>query len=259
MKVGLVLSGGGSRGIAHLGVMQALEEAGVTINIIAGSSSGAIAGALYGSGHNPQKILEIVRTIKLFKLIRPAISISGLLKMESAELLYRQHILDDTFEALSVPLIVAATDLCRGKTAYFTEGPLIRPLMASTCIPVVFDPIKVDGQLYIDGGLLNNFPAEVLTERCDKIIGSHCNPIDEDFQLGNFRTMLERTFLLTINANAYSRRRYCDIFLEPPELKTFKVFDLARADDIFQIGYDYARQYHEQFLELAEAQHVRSN
>ena len=254
MKVGLVLSGGGSRGIAHLGVMQALEEAGVSISMISGSSSGAIAGALYGSGHSPQDILRIVRDIKLFKLIRPAISASGLLKMESAELLYRQHILDDTFESLSVPLIVAATDLCYGKTVYFTEGPLIRPLMASTCIPVVFDPIEVDGRLYIDGGLLNNFPAEVLTGQCDKIIGSHCNPIDENFQIGNFRTMLERTFLLTINANAYSRRRFCDIFIEPPALKEFKVFDLNRADDIFQIGYDYAKEMEDQFLPLAEQQ-----
>lgn len=254
MKIGLVLSGGGSRGIAHLGVMKALEEAGITISIIAGSSSGAIAGALYGSGYSPEKILEIVREIKLFRLIRPAISISGLLKMESAELLYRQHILEDTFEALSIPLIVAATDLGLGKTVFFTEGPLIRPLMASTCIPVVFDPIEVNGSYFVDGGVLNNFPAETLVGKCDKIIGLHCNPVDEAFRLGNFRTMLERTFLLTINANAYSRRKFCDIFIEPPDLKTFKVFDIARADEIFQIGYDYAKTMHNQFVELANQQ-----
>ncbi len=254
MKIGLVLSGGGSRGIAHLGVLQVLEEAGVAINMMAGSSSGAIVAALYGSGHSPQDILAIVRDINLFKLIRPAISVSGLLRMESAEVLYRQHILDDTFESLSIPLIVTATDLRRGKTVYFSEGPLIRPLMASTCIPIVFDPIEVDGRLYVDGGLLNNFPAEALTAQCDKIIGSHCNPIDDNFQLGNFRTMVERTFLLTINANAYSRRPFCDIFIEPPALKTFRVFDLGRADDIFQIGYDYAKQKQDQFLALAEQQ-----
>jgi NTE family protein len=254
MKIGLVLSGGGARGIAHLGVMKALEEAGITISIIAGSSSGAVAGALYGSGYGPEQILEIVREIKLFRLIRPAISISGLLKMESAELLYRKHILEDTFEALSIPLIVAATDLGLGKTVYFTEGPLIRPLMASTCIPVVFDPIVVNGSFFVDGGVLNNFPAEVLTGKCDKIIGSHCNPVDDAFRMGNFRTMLERTFLLTINANAYSRRKFCDVFIEPPLLKTFKVFDIARAEEIYQIGYDYAKTMHDQLVELAQQQ-----
>ena len=254
MKIGLVLSGGGSRGVAHLGVIKALEEAGITISMISGSSSGAIAGALYGSGHSPEKIVEIVRDIKPLKLFRPAISKSGLLKMDSTELIYRQHILDDTFEALSIPLIVAATDLCQGKTVYFSEGKLIRRLMASTCIPVVFDPVEVDGKLYLDGGLLNNFPAEVLTGQCDKIIGSHCNPIDENFRSGNFKTILERTFLLTINANAYPRRRFCDIFIEPPALKTFKVFDMARADEIFRIGYDYAKGMQDEFLALAEQQ-----
>ena len=253
MKVGLVLSGGGARGVAHLGLIKVLEELGIQISIMAGSSSGAIAGALYGSGHRPEQIVEMVRDIKPYRIMRPAVSRSGFLKMESADLLYRQHIVDDTFEALSIPLIIAATDLQAGKTVYFSDGPLIRPLMASTCIPVVFDPIEVNGRLYIDGGVLNNFPAEALVGQCDTIIGSHCNPVDEDFRSGNFKTILERTFLLTINANAYSRRALCDIFIEPPALKTFKVFDMARADDIFQIGYDYASGLRSALLALVDA------
>ena len=239
--------------MAHLGLIKVLEELGITVSVMAGSSSGAIAGALYGSGHTPEAITRIVRDIKPFSLIRPAVSRSGFLKMESADLLYRQHIIDDTFEALSIPLTIAATDLHSGKTVYFSEGPLIRPLMASTCIPVVFDPIEVNGRLYIDGGVLNNFPAEALVGQCDKIIGSHCNPVDEHFRSGNFKTILERTFLLSINANAYSRRGLCDIFIEPPLLKDFRVFDMARADEIFQIGYDYARGQRDQLLALVES------
>ena len=254
MNVGLVLSGGGARGVAHLGVIKVLEELGITISVIAGSSSGAIAGALYGSGIEPEKIVDIVRDLKPFSLIRPAVSRSGFLRMDTAELLYHQHILDDTFEALSIPLIITATDLQTGKTVYFSEGPLIRPLMASTCIPVVFDPVEVEGRLYIDGGILNNFPAEVLIGQCDKIIGSHCNPVDDDFRTGNFRTILERTFLLSINANAYSRRQFCDLFIEPLALKPFRVFDTARADDIFQIGYDYAKGMRGELLAVVEKQ-----
>ena len=254
MKVGLVLSGGGARGIAHLGVIKMLEEAGVTINAIAGSSSGAIVGALYGSGYRPTEILVILRDLKLFQLVRPAMSLSGFLKMETAELLYRQHILEDTFAALSIPLIVAATDLRRGKTVYFSEGPLVRPLMASTCIPVVFEPIEFDGRLYVDGGLLNNFPAEALAGQCDVIIGSHCNPIDENFQTGNFKKMMERTFLLTINVNAYSHRQFCDIFIEPPALKGYDLFDIGRADEMFQIGYEYAKSMEDQLLALTKPQ-----
>ena len=246
MKLGLVLSGGGSRGIAHLGILKVLDEIGIQIDAIAGSSSGAIAGALYASGYSPDDILEIIQETSFLKLIRPAISKTGLLKMDSAEWLYTKYIKKNTFEDLHTPLTLTATDLCRGKTVYFSKGELIRPLMASTCIPVVFEPISVNGKLFVDGGLLNNFPAEALVGTCDKIIGLHCNPVDDTFKVMNMKTMLERTFLLTINANAYSRRKYCDFFIEPPNLKTYKVFDLGRAEEIFQIGYDYAKTLEEE-------------
>ncbi|MEM6845696.1 MAG: patatin-like phospholipase family protein [Bacteroidota bacterium] len=239
--IGLVLSGGGARGIAHLGVLKVLDELGIEIGAIAGSSSGAIAGALYASGYSPDEILQIINETNFFRLIRPAISKTGLLKMDSAEWLYNKYLSHNSFENLRIPLTINATDLCQGRTVYFSEGELIRPLMASTCIPVMFEPISVQGKLFVDGGLLNNFPAEALVSICDNIIGSHCNPIDDTFEVINMRTMLERSFLLTINANSYARRNYCDLFIEPPLLKTYHIFDLGKADEIFQIGYDYAK------------------
>jgi NTE family protein len=241
MKLGLVLSGGGSRGIAHLGVLKVLDEIGIQIDAIAGSSSGAIAGALYANGYSPDDILKIIQETSFLKLIRPAISRTGLLKMDSAVWLYQKYLPHNSFESLNIPLTINATDLCKGKAVYFSKGELIRPLMASTCIPVMFEPVSVSGKLFVDGGLLNNFPAESLIGTCDKIIGLHCNPIDDTFQVMNIKTMLERTFLLTINANSYSRRKYCDFFIEPPALKTYNILDLKRAEEIFQIGYDYAK------------------
>ncbi|MGB3587230.1 MAG: patatin-like phospholipase family protein [Tunicatimonas sp.] len=240
-KLGLVLSGGGARGIAHLGILKVLDEIGIRIDAIAGSSSGAIAGAMYASGYSPDDILQIINETNFFKLIRPAISKTGLLKMDSAEWLYQKYFTENSFEGLQIPLTINATDLYKGKAVYFTKGALIRPLMASTCIPVMFEPTLVNGRLYVDGGLLNNFPAEALIGTCDKIIGLHCNPIDDSFRVMNLKTMLERTFLLTINANSYSRRKYCDFFIEPPALKTYQIFELGKADEIFQIGYDYAK------------------
>ncbi|WKN42057.1 patatin-like phospholipase family protein [Tunicatimonas pelagia] len=241
-QLGLVLSGGGARGIAHLGVLKVLDELGIKIGAITGSSSGAIAGALYASGYSPDDILRIINETNFFRLIRPAISKTGLLKMDSAEWLYDKYLPKNSFEELKIPLTINATDLRKGKTVYFSKGELIRPLMASTCIPVMFEPISFQHQLYVDGGLLNNFPAEALIGSCDKLIGLHCNPIDDTFKVMNIRTMLERTFLLTINANSYSRRKYCDFFIEPPALNTYHIFDLGKANEIFQIGYNYARE-----------------
>lgn len=250
MKLGLILSGGGARGIAHLGVLKVLDEIGIQIDAIAGSSSGAIAGALYASGYSPDDILQIIEDTNFLKLIRPAISKTGLLKMDSAEWLYKKYLKQNSFEELKIPLTINATDLCKGRAVYFSRGELIRPLMASTCIPVMFEPTSVNGKLYVDGGLLNNFPAEALIGSCDKIIGLHCNPIDDTFQVMNMKTMLERTFLLTINANSYSRRKYCDFFIEPPALKTYQIFDLGKANEIFQIGYEYAKSLQAELMQF---------
>jgi NTE family protein len=241
MKIGLVLSGGGSRGIAHLGMIKALLEFEVPIDIISGSSSGAIAGALFSYGYAPDEILTIVSEISFLKLLKPAISKTGLLRMDSTENLFRKYFAEDDFNALKIPLTVCTTDLCRGRSVYFSEGPLLKPLMASSCIPVFFDPINIDGELYVDGGLLNNFPTQPLLAKNVRIIGLHSNPVDESFKLSNVKNMFERTFLLTINANSYHHIQDCDLFLEPPGLKKIKVFDTKKAKEIFEIGYHYAR------------------
>lgn len=241
MKIGLVLSGGGSRGISHLGMIKALQEFEVPIDIISGSSSGAIAGALFSYGYSPDEILKIVSEISFLKLLKPAISKTGLLRMDSTESLFRKYFDEDNFSALKIPLTVCATDLCKGRSVYFSEGPLLKPLMASSCIPVFFDPITIDGELYVDGGLLNNFPTQPLLAKNVRIIGLHSNPVDESFKLSNVKNMFERTFLLTINANSYHHVQDCDLFLEPPGLKKIKVFDTKKAKEIFEIGYQYAR------------------
>lgn len=252
MKIGLALSGGGTRGIAHLGVLKFLDELQIPVAAISGTSSGAIVGALYSYGYKPDEILEIIQEIKLLKLIKPAISKTGLLRMEATQVLFKKYLKKDDFAALKIPLTVTATDLCKGKSIYFTQGELIRPLMASSCIPVIFDPIQIGDNWYVDGGILNNFPVLPLVGHCDKIIGSHSNPVDETFRLGNVKTMFERTFLLAINSNSYHGIKDCDIFLEPPGLKKVKVFDLNISREIFQAGYDYARSREKDLLGLVE-------
>lgn len=246
MKIGIVLSGGGSRGIAHLGILKAFEEMGIKPNIISGCSSGAIIGALYASGYTPDQILQIIKDIKLLKIIRPALKKTGLLKMEVTKALYHQYISDNSFENLQIPLIVTVTDLQTGKTQYFSSGELILPVMASSSMPVFFDPVRINGKCYVDGGLLNNFPCEILLGKCDKIIGFHSNPVDEAFELTNIRAVIERTFLLTINANAKTQAEFCDFIIEPPLLKRHRVFAFHKADEIFQIGYEYTLSIQDQ-------------
>lgn len=236
-KIGIALSGGGIRGVAHLGVLKALNEAGIHPDYVSGTSAGAIAGTLYCYGYTPDEIFELIVRTKFFKFLRPAISWKGILTMEVIEPLYGQYIQTNNFAELKVPLFIAATNLSKGHVAYFSEGEIIRPLMASSCIPGVFDPIIMHDELYVDGGVLNNMPIDPLEELCEVIIGVNCNHLPEVHDVSNMRKMIERSVILAMNCNVYNRKPRCDYFIEPPGLAHFGVFDIKRAKEIFDAGY----------------------
>lgn len=245
-KIGIALSGGGVRGIAHLGVLKALNQQGIFPNRISGSSAGAIAGALYASGLNPDEIFEIIVKTNYFKFLRPAISWTGILKMDSVEELFLKYFPEDAFASLKLPLSIAATDLKRAKVVYFSEGKLIRPLMASSCIPGMFDPIAIDRHYYIDGGVLNNLPIEPLDGICDVVIGVNCNHLPDEHNIKNIKNLIERTVIMSMNYNVYSRRGKCDFFIEPKGLAKYGVFDIKKAKDIFDAGYEAAMNFIEE-------------
>lgn len=238
MKVGLALSGGGIRGVAHLGVIKALEENGIGFSMISGTSAGSIAGALYCAGFSVDRILEIVLDIRTTRFIQLALSWKGVLKMDAIRKFLGQYLPDDSFDSLKIPLVIAATNIRSGRTEYFSDGPLIPAICASSCIPVLFDPVSFNGELYIDGGILNNLPVEPLEDKCDIIIASHSNPVDKNSDPKNARDVMERALMLAITCNAYSRKPLCDYFIEPWGLESFKVLDINKASRIFQIGYD---------------------
>jgi NTE family protein len=240
MKFGIAFSGGGSRGIAHLGILKALGEFEIHPDIISGSSAGSIIGALYAYGYKPDEILEIVLKTKLLRILRPAFTRSGLLTLEKTYDFFNSLLPTDSFDSLKIPMFICATNVKNGRSTFFSSGSLIRSVMASSAIPVIFSPVEIEGNHYIDGGLTNNMPVDPLIGHCDKIIGLHCNPVDKDYDTGNMKELLERTFLITINGNVESRKKNCDLFLEPYELKKFGAFDFAKSKEIFDIGYKYA-------------------
>ncbi len=242
MKTGLVLSGGGARGIAHIGVLQALEEMNVRPHVLSGTSSGSIVAAFYCHGYKPKEILEVFKTTRFYKLIWPALRTSGLLNMQRAGKLFQQYFPDNRFETLKIPLYVTATSLKTGNAKVFHEGPLTEALMASSAIPVLFHPVRIDGEDYVDGGIVNNLPVEPVMEQCDHLIGSHSNTVDGNYQTGGFRSVMERSLLIAINGNVVSRKRMCDMLLEPPLLKHYRVFDFSKADEIYEVGYRYTME-----------------
>jgi len=237
MNIGLVLSGGGARGIAHLGVLKFLEEKNITISHISGTSAGAIVGAFYAAGYESGRIAEIIKTVNFFSLIRPAFSSTGFFKSEKISAVYSKH-LPANFEELKTPLWVSAINVEKGKTTFFQSGNLYKPILASCCLPMFFQPIEINNNLYMDGGILNNLPVEPLLTLCDKIIGVNVNSTDDHFKPKNMTKITQRCIELAISCNVGLRRKYCDLYIEPSRLKTCSMFNLTNIDDLIRYGYD---------------------
>src|SRR5664279_4685935 len=141
-KVGLVLSGGGTRGFAHLGVIQALNEAGIFPDVISGTSAGALVGVLYADGYSPREIMTLMSGASRFDFMRPAMPREGLLQINGVIKILKSSLRSKIFSELRIPLFVSATDLNNGKVVYFSEGDLFQPVIASASIPVLFQPVK---------------------------------------------------------------------------------------------------------------------
>jgi len=239
--IGVALSGGGARGIAHLGVLKALNEAGVKPDIISGTSAGALVGALYCAGNSPDECLKIIQKTNVLSVFRPSFSWKGLLSIDKLATALINY-LPQTFAELKKPLIIAATEINKGETEYFTEGDLVPAILASSCIPVIFKPYVINGHNYVDGGILNNLPTEELKHRVETLIGVSCNPYGLVEKLENARHLMERSALLAINGNTMKSRALCDVFIEPPGLVKFSGFKLSQAQQIFDEGYEFTVQ-----------------
>jgi NTE family protein len=239
-KLSLALSGGGARGIAHLGVLAALEELGLPVGALAGASSGAIVGTLYAAGFAPREILRLLQATSIPRLTRPVFGRQGLLGLDAVGQLLERHLgAGLRFEDLRLPLALVATDLEAGESVYFSEGPLLLPLLGSAAVPIVYRPIEYQGRQLVDGGLLNNLPIEPLLPLGYPIVGVHCNPINREGRLPNLRRVVERTLQIALSANVATRKTQCALLLEPPELRQYRPLDFRKAPELFEIGYRY--------------------
>ena len=239
MTTGIALSGGGARGISHLGVLKALDELGVHLDYISGTSTGALVGALYSYGLSPEKILELIINTRFFSSLRPAWTWTGLVNMDGLRDLIMKQIPEDSFDVLKIPLTITATNLTKGKADYFTAGPLMPAVLASCCVPVLFNPVHVNGEVYVDGGITDNLPSKSIRHKCNLLIGSHCNYVSSEFDVKNFRSVIERSLLMAISGNTTISKELCDILIEPPGLANISVFDVKNAELLFDVGYQF--------------------
>lgn len=237
-KLGIVLSGGGARGIAHLGVLDSLHKHGIEPDVVSGASMGAIVGSFYAAGHEPKFILEEVKKEKLTKFLSWSLPGDGFLDLDYMEALLAKHISKDDFSALKKPFFVSVTNLNSGKNEIINQGLLFDYVIASSSIPVIFKPRMINDNTYVDGGILNNMPAVAIRDICEKIIGvniNHSGPLEK---IHGMKEIVERCLRLAIESNIKENMSACDIIIQPEKMKGISTFDFRRADEIYQIGYD---------------------
>jgi NTE family protein len=236
-KTGVVLSGGGARGFAHLGVLKALNDAGIYPEVIAGTSAGALVGVLYADGYTPDEILDIMNSNSKLHYIRPTVPREGLLEISGIERILIENLRAKKFEDLKIPLFVTATDLNNGIAEYFSSGELLKPVIASASIPVLFKPVIINKIHYVDGGVLDNMPIKPVEGMCDFIIGSFVNPTGYEETVTSLVQVAERTFMLNMSKELDLKAPKFDVFIAPPELKNYKILDPEKAKEVFEIGY----------------------
>lgn len=237
--LGLVLSGGGVRGVAHVGVLRALMEHDVFPDCIAGVSAGAIVGALYAAGHSEREMIGFFQTINPVNLAHFAFAKPGFLDTQKLIPLFDQYFPDNSFEELKRKLLVVATDILSGQPVTFASGELIRPVLASSSVPIVYSPTEINGRWFCDGGIADNFPAHLLTGCCDRILGVHVGPLRsvEIAELGTSMSVLERALDIGMFLQARAKFSLCDLVIQPPGLDGFGMFDKKRVKDIEATGY----------------------
>ncbi|MGB5170889.1 MAG: patatin-like phospholipase family protein [Eudoraea sp.] len=291
-KVGLVLSGGGAKGMAHIGALKVIEQAGIKIDYIGGTSMGAIIGALYASGYSAAELDSIFREVDFDNLIQDnlprgaktfyekedseryaltlpfdnfkikfpqSISRGQTIYNELVRLLY--HVKDvDNFNELPISFFCIATDMEKGQQVILDNGYLPEAVMASGTFPSLFEPAEIDGAILIDGGVLNNYPInEVKAKGADIIIG-----VDVQHELRDRENLNSATdILLQINnfrtvEDMKAKIDLTDIYINP-EIAEFSVMDFDMQEPIIASGEIAANEHLSALNKVATTQKVVSN
>jgi len=288
LKVGLVLSGGGAKGLAHIGVLKILEEEGIRIDYIGGTSMGAMIGGLYAAGYSVAQIDSIYKATNFEEIIQdelPRRSKSFYVRENEQKyaisfpfhkmkfeipvsfskgqntydlftrLLYDYRFTTD-FNDLPIPFLCIATDIETGEQVVFNKGNLAQAIVASGAFPTIFSPIEIDGKYLVDGGIVNNYPVEEVRKMgADIIIGVDVQTsLSEREDLNSMPKIVMQIINFQMLNTIEEKRKATDIYIKP-DIKGYNVISFNDAAKIVENGKIAAEQHREKFRKIAEQQH----
>ena len=247
-KLGLALGSGGSRGIAHIGFLRALEEVGVKPDFITGSSMGAVVGAAYAAGLTVEEIKQAAFSLRILSILTFTSKRGGVSGTKKMRELLIKYIGDIQFSDLKIPFRCYAVDMISQKLIEFSSGSVIDAVVASASIPVVFHPLEKDGMRLIDGGILERVPvAQVKRMGADIVVGVDVlGHRDASEDAPNVLKMLLETIDVIDNYNTARRKEdnkdIIDFWLEP-ELGNMSQYDLKPMQFAYEKGYELGKAY----------------
>ena len=242
MKKSFVLSGGGCRGFAHLGVVKALQEHDIYPKEIAGTSAGAIASAFLADGFTPDEIKEMFTgqlklTMFPLNMFKP-----GLISMKNIREFLQKKFTPYKIRRVTIPLYVTATNFIDGSQTIFHNGDIIDKVIAACSIPVLFPPVLINDIAYVDGGLSNNLPVEPFGKKKNEIVCVYVNPTKAFNPKEDMMEMLDRAIHLSFRKMVNNSAAGCFLYIEPKELNQFGLFDIHKLSEIFEIGYQFTKE-----------------
>lgn len=287
VKVGLVLSGGGAKGFAHIGVLKILEEAGVRVDYIGGTSMGAIVGSLYASGYTAKELDSLIKTFDFQVLLQDEIprKAKPFYEKQSGEkyalsfplqkgkigipkaISKGQNILNLTtdllqhvdtikdFSKLPIPFLCIATNIETGEQELLDSGFLPKAVQASGAFPTLLEPVEIDGKSLVDGGVVNNFPVfEVKKMGADIIIGIDLkNDFVKDDELNSAVKIINQIINFQMYKDHDKRVEMTDLYLHP-NMNAYEVTSFDKLEEILKVGEDIARLNFDKFKEIANQQ-----
>jgi NTE family protein len=236
-KLGLALGGGFARGIAHVGVLKVLEEEGIPVDYVAGTSVGAIIGAAYCGGMTAAELADMAKTLRFADFARLTLSRYGFYNSDRMVRFFERVLKQHTFEDLKIPLAITATEFRTGEAAVFTKGPLVDPIRASCAYPGMFLPVEIEGRSYIDGMLAYAVPTTPLRKLgADRVVGvylsghwNHAKPPRHMFEV------IGQCFSIAQAKLADSWKKDADLVIEP-DVKGFAYDCFERTPELIVVG-----------------------
>ncbi len=241
-KIGLALGGGAALGAAHIGVLRAFDELGLEISCISGNSIGAFAATLFAFGINWQEQEELSTDMKWLELSNISISKYGLLANKKIGQKIVKAIGDEVFENAKIPLAIVASNLNTGAKIILKEGKVAKAVMASTAIPGIFKPIEIDGELLVDGGIVENVPVSLLIDMgAELTIGVNLNGKRKYKRPENLFSVLINSYYTLIDTLSKMHTAKADLVIEP-DLSAYSLIDTRNTKKLIELGYQEAKK-----------------